>query len=265
MKISLLSGAALVVLGASAAVAQIPQAPASANAGANPAVPDNILLQQWTGPYDGVPPWDRVRPELFPAAFQFAIDEQRREVQAIAANPAAPTFANTIEALDRTGQRLGRVGTVFGVMSLNMSTPAYQALQREWNPRLAAASDETLLNGPLFQRVRAVWEARERSGLNAQQRRLTEQTYDQFVQRGANLNAEQKQQLSAYNQELARLFATFSERLLADEATYVTATEAEFAEFPRTSATPPPPRRASATCRPASSRSSTPVRPSIRS
>ncbi|MDQ3471199.1 MAG: M3 family peptidase, partial [Pseudomonadota bacterium] len=76
------------------------------------AVPDNILLAEWTGPHDGVPPFDKVSPALFPPAIQFGIDEQRREVLAIANNPAAPTFANTVEALEKTGQRLDRVLSV---------------------------------------------------------------------------------------------------------------------------------------------------------
>jgi peptidyl-dipeptidase Dcp len=224
-----LAGAALAALGiGTTALAQTgdAQAPAPAPAGAN------VLLADWTGPYDGVPPWDRVRPELFPEAFQAAIDEQRREVLAIADNPEAPTFANTMEALDRAGRRLDRLQALFGVMTSNMSSPAYQALQREWGPRLAAASDEIVLNPALFQRIRAVYEARTRAGLDAQQQRVATRRYEAFVRRGANLNAEQKQQLSALNQQLARLFAEFSEKVLHDEETHVVATEAELAGVP---------------------------------
>ena len=76
-------------------------APEATPAEAAPAVPDNILLAEWTGPYDGVPPWDQVRPDLFPEALQYGIDEQRREVLAVADNPAAPTFDNTIAALEK--------------------------------------------------------------------------------------------------------------------------------------------------------------------
>ena len=137
MKAFLLAGAAMAALGAFAAMTDS-NAAAAQPAQAAP-VPDNILLADWSGPFDGAPPFDRVPPDLFPEAFQFAIDEQRREVLAIANNPAAPTFENTIEALERAGQRLDRVGAVFGVMTSNMSTPEYQALDREWSPRLAAA------------------------------------------------------------------------------------------------------------------------------
>jgi peptidyl-dipeptidase Dcp len=222
-----LAGAAVAALGGNTILAaQQNPAPAASAAAAN------ILLADWTGPYDGVPPWDRVRPELFPEAFQVAIDEQRREVEAIAGNAEAPTFANTIEALERVGQRLDRVESVWGVMTSNMSNPAYQALQREWGPRLAAASDEITLNPALFQRIRAVYEARERSGLTAQQQRLVTRRYEAFVRRGANLDAAQKQQLTAYNQELARLFAEFSEKVLHDEETYIAVGEADLAGVP---------------------------------
>ncbi len=204
---------------------------APAMAAATPA-PDNILLVEWTGPYDGVPPWDKVHPDLFPQALQYGIDAQRREVLAIASNPAAPTFDNTVAALEKAGEDLGRVTTLMGVMTSNMATPEYQALQREWGPKLAAASDEIVLNPQLFQRIKAVYEARDGAGLNAEQKRLVSRMYESYVRRGANLDAGQKQQLSAYNQQLASLFAEFSEKVLADESTYITATEAELKGVP---------------------------------
>jgi peptidyl-dipeptidase Dcp len=215
------------------AAASAPAMAEAAPAPAPAALPDNILLADWEGPYEGVPAWDQVRPEQFPEAFQYGIDEQRREVLAIANNPAPPTFANTIEPLEKAGERLGNVGTYFGVMTGNMATPQYQALQREWGPKLAAAGDEIVLNPQLFQRIKAVYDARETSGLNAEQKRLVEREYESFVRRGANLDDAQKQQLSGYNQKLAGLFAEFSEKVLADESTFITATEAEMAGVPQ--------------------------------
>jgi peptidyl-dipeptidase Dcp len=197
-----------------------------------PAVPDNILLADWTGSYAGVPPWDKVRPDLFPEAIQFGIDEQRREVLGIANNPAAPTFANTVEALERAGQRLDSVLSLFGVMTDNVTTPEYQALEKEWSPKLAAASDETVLNPALFQRVKTLYDNKGQLGIDAKQDRLLTRLYDSFVRRGANLSEAQKQQLSAYNQQLASLFADFSGRVLADESTYITATEAQMKGVP---------------------------------
>ena len=218
---------------AAAADALVAEADALRAVPAAPAVPNNILLVDWSGPFAGVPAFDRVTPEIFPEAIQFGIDEQRREVLAIANNPEPATFANTVEALERAGQRLDRVLSVFGVMTDNMSNPAIQALEREWSPRLAAAGDEIILNPALFQRVRTVYEARETAGLDAKQQRLVTRLYEQFTRRGANLNAEQKQQLTQYNQQLATLFAQFGEKLLADEGTHIVASEADLAGVPQ--------------------------------
>src|SRR5688572_21075104 len=121
----MLAGAALAALGGAAAAAQTAAGPVTPITDKRAMVPEakNLLLAEWTGPYGGVPPWDRVKPALFPEAFQYAIDEQRREILAIANNRAAPTFANTIEAMERAGERLGRVQTLFGVLTNNLATP----------------------------------------------------------------------------------------------------------------------------------------------
>src|SRR5687768_16338732 len=122
MKGMMMAGSAALALAggiAGQALAAETSAPTLAAAAAQAAVPNNILLAEWTGPYDGVPPWDKVTPALFPPAFQFAIDEQRREYQRIANDPAAPTFVNTIEAMERAGQRLGRIQGIFGVYTDN--------------------------------------------------------------------------------------------------------------------------------------------------
>jgi peptidyl-dipeptidase Dcp len=235
LKKKFFAGAAVLSLAACTTTPAVEPETRVAAAAPEPAmtVPDNILLAEWTGPHDGVPPWDRVRPDLFPPAFEFAIAEQRREIAAIVDNDAAPTFANTVEAYERAGERLGRVGSLFGVMTGNLSTPEYQALQREWGPRLSAASDEIVLNPRLFQRIRAVYEARESSGLNAEQQRVITRLYNSFVRRGANLDDAQKQQLSQMNQQLATAFARFSEGVLADEGTHIAATEAELRGVPQ--------------------------------
>ena len=197
----LLSGAAAIALASAPALAASQgAAPAAA---ASVAVPNNVLLQDWTGPYDGVPPWDKVKPGLFPQAIQFGIDEMLRENDAIATNPAAPTFANTIEAMEKSGQRLDRVLSVFGVMTDNMSTPEYQALDKEWSPKLSAAYDKINLNGALFQRIANLYERRDSLSLDAKQLRLLTRTYEGFVRRGAKLDEAQKVQLTAYNQQLA--------------------------------------------------------------
>ena len=227
----LLATTAILSMAAIGTAAQA-QGAATPVAAAATAVPNNILLADWTGPYDGVPPFDKVTPALFPQAFEFAIAERRREVEAIANNPEGPTFANTIEAYEKSGQRLDRVDAIFGVMTNNMATPEYQALDKEWSPKLSAASDEITLNPKLFQRIKSLYDRKASLGLDAKQDRLLTRIYDSFARRGANLNDAQKQQLSAMNQQLAEQFATFSEKVLADESTYITATEAELKGVP---------------------------------
>jgi len=243
MKRMMLAGCALVALGGcatgqpytgvEAGPAAVAEIPAAAVAPAAIPVPNNILLADWTGPYGGVPAWDKVRPELFSEAFQFGIDEQRREVAAIVANRDAPTFANTIVPQENAGQRLGNVQTYFGVMTQNMSTPAYQALNKEWSPKLSAAFDEITLNPELFQRVKAVYDSRDSAGLDAKQHRLVTRYYESFVRNGANLDPQQKAQLSEINQQLATRFASFSDKLLADEEKYTVATAAEIKGLPQ--------------------------------
>ncbi len=251
MKRILLAGSALTALAGCAAapvavapggvavalpVGEVP-AEAGAEAGvvkaASVPVPANILLADWTGPYEGVPPWDQVRPALFPEALQFSIDEQRRQIDAIANNPAAPTFANTMEAMEIAGQRLGRVLSIFGVMTDNLSTPEYQALDKEWQPKLSAAFDEITLNPKLFNRVEALYTARDTLGLDAKQRRLLERSYEGFVRNGAKLDPAQKAQLSQLNQELASAFSDFNSRLLADEGTFLAANAGEMKGIPQ--------------------------------
>jgi peptidyl-dipeptidase Dcp len=196
-------------------------------------VPANPLLAEWTGPYDGVPPWDQVKPELFDEAYTFAIAELEREAAAIANNPEAPTFANTIEAMEKSGDRLDRVGAVFGVMTDNMSTPEYQALDKKWSPQLSAVFDKITLDPKLFGRIETLYNQRDSLGLDAKQMRVLTRTYEQFVRRGAKLSPEQKAQVTAINKELSSAFAEFNSRLLADEGTFTQASAAEMAGVPK--------------------------------
>jgi peptidyl-dipeptidase Dcp len=158
-------------------------------------------------------------PEHFPGAFEAGIAEQRREIDAIAANPEAPAFDNTIAAMERAGRTLDRLQRMFGVARESVTNPAYQALEREWQPKLAASSDELLFNQGLFKRIQAVYDALPASRLEPEQVRLVTRMYEHFVRRGARLNAAEKQRLSTINQELAARFAEFRAKVLADENT----------------------------------------------
>ena len=193
----------------------------------------NALAAPWTGPYGGVPPWDRIRPESFPAAFEMALAEQRAEIDAIASSTDPATFQNTIEALERSGQTRDRVSRLFGVAVDNVTNAQYQALEREWEPKLTAASDAIFMNLRLFERVASVYASRSR--LAADQQRLTERLHDLFVRRGARLGEAEKKPLSAINQELASLFAEFGQKVLADEDTWtVLESERDLAGLPAT-------------------------------
>ena len=226
MKAILMAGAAaLAVTGATAAAAQ--PAPVAAVT-----VPNNVLLADWKGPYQGVPPWDQSKPELYDQAIQFAIDELKREAAAIANNPEAPTFANTIEASDKTGERISNVLSMFSVMTDNMSSPAYEALDKKWSPLLSAAFDEISLDPKYFARVETLYNKRDSLGLDAKQMRLLTRTYDGLVRRGVKLDEAKKDQLKAMNKELSSLFSDFNSRLLKDEGTWIVASEAEMAGIP---------------------------------
>ncbi|MGN6109813.1 MAG: M3 family metallopeptidase [Kofleriaceae bacterium] len=179
------------------------------------------LLAAWTGPYGGVPPWDRVKVEAFPAAFTTGLALLAAEVRAIATHPEPPTFANTLAALEDAGRHQDRAETLFSVMKSSLAGPEVQAVDREWSPKLAAAYDAITFDEALFARIAAVHAARATAGLTPEQRRLVELTYDRFVQAGARLTAAQKQQLGRINQELAVLFSEFGNKVLADENTWV--------------------------------------------
>ena len=185
----------------------------------------NPLLAEWAGPYGGVPPWDQVKPGLFPAAFETGIETRRAEIRAITDNTAPATFQNTIVPLENAGRQLDRVQVLFAVMTNNMNSPEYQALDREWSPRLAAAYDEIVFNEKLFGRIEDVYEARAGAGLTAEQNRLVERTYEQLVRAGAKLDAEGKAELGRINQRLAALFSDFSTRVLKDEDTWTLITD----------------------------------------
>ncbi|BDG06656.1 M3 family metallopeptidase [Anaeromyxobacter oryzae] len=215
-------------LACASAPAKKPAAPPS------PAMPDTTLLSRWTGPYGGVPPFDRVRVQDLAPALDAAMASCRRDVQAIAADPVPPTFENTLAALERAGRGLENVQTIFGVWASTMSSPEFQAVEREVAPKLAAFSDEITQNERLFRRIEAVYEARERSGLTPEQQRLVWLQYTTFVREGAKLDAAGKARVAAVNQRLATLYTQFGQNVLKDEEEYavILPSEADLAGLP---------------------------------
>ena len=158
-------------------------------------------------------------PVYFPGAFEAALAERRDEIDAIVATREAPTFDNTIAAMERAGRTLDRVERMFGVARESVTNPAYQALEREWQPKLAASADAILFNEGLFTRIKTVHDARDQAGLEPDQSRVVTRIYEYFVRHGARLNAADKRRLSEINQELAARFAEFRAKVLADENT----------------------------------------------
>jgi peptidyl-dipeptidase Dcp len=195
----------------------------------------NVLLAPWTGPYGGVPAFDRARVEDFKPALDAAMAENLAEVERIASNPAPATFDNTIAALERAGGALERVSTVYGIWSANLNTPEFARVESEMAPRMAAFRDRITQNEALFRRIQAVYEARERSGLTPEQQRLAWWYHNNYVRAGARLDAASKARLSQINQQLAGLFTRFSQNVLADEneGTLVLRDTAELAGLPQ--------------------------------
>jgi len=187
------------------ALAAAPSAPA---ASANP------LLAEWTAPF-GLPPFDRVEPAHFRPALEAAMAAHRAEVEAIATNPAPPTFENTVAALGASGERLSSIQAVLGTLVSAQSTEEIQAIQREMAPRLTRHRDDTMLDDRLFLRVKAVRDGRGGPRLDPDQEVLLERTWRAFVRAGAALDAAAKTRLKALNGELTSLGVKFGDNLLA--------------------------------------------------
>src|SRR5438876_3237400 len=144
--------------------------------------------------------------------------EMLTEIDRIANDPAPPTFENTLAAMERAGKTLDRAHTIYGIYSSTMQSPEFQEVEREMEPKLAAFFDKIIQNEQLFRRLSAVYEAREKSGLTAEQKRLVWLKYTEFARSGAKLDAAAKKRLGAINERLATLYTDFSQNVLADES-----------------------------------------------
>jgi len=217
-------------LTASGALAAAQALPLSALA----AAPANALTLPWTGPYGGVPAFDKVRVEDFRGAIDLALAAERAEIDAIAGNKAPPTFANTIEALEQTGQMTSRVLAYYFIWTNTLASPEVQKVEEAVEPLLAAHQDAILQNAALFRRIDAVYAKGADASLTPEQSRLVWLHHTRFVRAGARLTGPQKARVAAINQELAGLFTRFSQNLLADETDYVLylKTEAELTGLP---------------------------------
>src|SRR5580704_13336141 len=176
----------------------------------------NPLLEPWTGPFEA-PPFDRFEPRQFPPAFDAALKQARAEIDAVAADPSAPTFANTIEALERSGRSLDRVASVFFNLVGAHTNDELQAIEREIAPKLARHRSETYLNEALFKRVDALKADAAKLSLSAEQARVLDRYHLDFTRAGAGAEPETKARLAAIAERLATLAAEFGQHVLADE------------------------------------------------
>ena len=229
-----MSHTALAAVSTEAAAKPAPNATQTVTAPAAPAsLATSPLVAKWSGAYGGLPPFDQVKVADFQAALEYGMAEELREVEAIASNPAPPTFENTIAAMERSGRALERTATIFSIHTDTLSTPEVQAIETAVAPKMAAHGDAITQNSALFARIEAVYNTRTTSGLTPEQQRLTWRVYTNFARTGAKLDAAKKQRLGAINQELAGLYTQFSQHLLGDEArvTFLTS-EADLAGLP---------------------------------
>ncbi len=183
-----------------------------------PAEP-NPFFEPWSTPFD-VAPFSAIRAEHYRPAFERGMAEHEAEVAAIVADPAPPTFANTIEPLERAGALLRRVGRVFWNLSAADTGPALQEIERAMSPLLARHYQAISADEGLFRRLQALDEARPGLDLNAEQARVLELTLEGFVRGGAKLDPAGKARLATIVERLAVLGTTFSQNVLADERDY---------------------------------------------
>ena len=188
---------------------------------------DNPLFNEFTAPF-GIAPFSEITIEHYREGMLKGMEEQKAEIAAIVSSEDAPTFENTIEAMDRSGELLRKVRGTFSPLSSSNSTDEMRELEKELSPLFSSHSDDIYMNAELFARVKAVYEVRESLGLNAEQNKVLENIYKRFVNSGAELSDEQKAKLRELNKELSMLQLTFSQNLLYEtNNTFVTVDSVE--------------------------------------
>lgn len=174
----------------------------------------NPFMVPYETPF-GIPPFEQISYEDYMPAIEKGIADKRAEIEAIANNPATPTFDNTILAMEKSGDLLQRVMLVFGALDETDNNEQMLAISEKAYPMVSAASDEIMMNDKLFQRVKYLYDRRDQLGLDGPQKRALELAYKDFTRNGALLSPEKKEELKALNNELSLLFLTFNKNLLA--------------------------------------------------
>ncbi|MEW6373961.1 MAG: M3 family metallopeptidase [Pseudomonadota bacterium] len=215
----------MLLIAASVAVANLAYAqPASLLEASNPFAKPSTLQYQY-------PAFDKIKNEHFAPAFAEGMRQEAAEMEAIANNKAAPTFDNTIVAMERSGRLLDRVSSVFGTLQGSYTNDTLQALAKELSPKLAAHNDAIRLNPKLYARIKALYDKRDKLNLDAESKYLLERYHTDFVRAGAKLSDADKQKLKAMNGELAALSTQFAQNVLkeANASALVVDTRAELA------------------------------------
>ncbi len=176
---------------------------------------ENPFFADWNTPY-GVPPFDKIASEHFMPAFERGMSLHEAEIDAITSNNDEPTFENVILAYDDSGRMLAQAELVFGMLAAAETNDAMQAIEEQAMPLLTAHADKILLNEKLFEKVKSVYDRRAALGLDKEQSRLLQKTYDAFVRSGALLGPEQKEQLKQINEELARVSVKYGNNILSE-------------------------------------------------
>ena len=180
----------------------------------------NAFLNNWAGPYGGVPAFTDYKLKDLKPALEFAIQEKLDEISKIANNPKPATFANTIVALEKTGKKFNQISAVFGIYSSNMNSPEFEPIETEMTPKIYDLSNKVYQNAKLFARISKVYNDPSTKKLTGEQQRLVWLYFSNFVREGAKADAKAKARIATINQELAGLFTKFSQNQLADESNY---------------------------------------------
>jgi peptidyl-dipeptidase Dcp len=183
---------------------------------------DNVLLQEWKGPYQGLPAFDKMNVSDIKEAIETGMVLGLEDIAAITNNTESPTFDNTIVPLEASADKLNHVFTYYGIMSSNMSSPEFRDIQGELVPKLSDYRSNISQNKKLFQRVKAVYDVSQKTPLPVDKQRVVNLTYKGFEMNGANLSENKKKRYAAINKELSSLYTDFSNNVLHDEENYVT-------------------------------------------
>lgn len=175
----------------------------------------NPFLGKYTTPF-GIPPFEQIKVEHYKPAFVKGMEEHKKEIDAIVNNKKTATFENTIAALDRSGELLNKVASVFYGQNSACTSDEMQTVSREISPLLSQHSDDITMNATLFKRVKYVYDHQSEEKLDKEQKKLLEETYKSFVRSGANLSADKQEQLRKLNQEISMLQLTFGQNMLAE-------------------------------------------------